>query len=151
MTKVVDRVFLDTNIWLAATDEGRADNARALAVFNEWPATGTTLYTSGQVVREYLCVATRPVQQNGLGLSQADAVANARALYARLQALDEGRKVTERLLALLGDVECSGKQVHDANIVSTMLAHGIDTLVTLNISDFSRFDRHVEVTGLGTL
>ena len=149
MTKVADRVFLDTNIWLAATDEGRPDHARALAVFNAWPAMGTTLYTSGQVVREYVCVATRPVQQNGLGLARADALTNARALYGRLQALDEGRKVTERLLALLDDVDCTGKQVHDANIVSTMLAYGIDTLVTLNVSDFARFARHVDVTGLG--
>lgn len=151
MTRVVDRVFVDTNIWLAATDGGRRDHARALAVFNEWPAAGTTLYASGQVVREYLCVATRPVQQNGLGLAQADALGNARALYARLQMLDEGRKVTERLLALLSDVDCSGKQVHDANIVSTMLAHGIDTLVTLNASDFARFARHVDVTGLDAI
>jgi predicted nucleic acid-binding protein len=145
MTRVADRVFLDTNVLLAATDEGRAEHAAALAALDEWPRAGTTLYTSGQVIREYLSVATRPVQSNGLGLARVDALSNARALYARLQSLDENRKVTERLLVLLDDVECTGKQVHDANIVGTMLAHGIDVLVTLNTDDFVRFARYVRI------
>jgi predicted nucleic acid-binding protein len=78
-------------------------------------------------------------------LARVDALSNARALYARLQSLDENRKVTERLLVLLDDVECTGKQVHDANIVGTMLAHGIDVLVTLNTDDFVRFARYVRI------
>jgi hypothetical protein len=72
-----------------------------------------------------------------------DTLRNARALDARLQSLDENHKVTERLLVLLDDVECTGKQVHDANIVGTVLAHGIDVLVTLNTDDFVRFARYV--------
>jgi predicted nucleic acid-binding protein len=145
MTRVADRVFLDTNVLLAATDEGRAEHAAALAVLDEWPGAGTTLYTSGQVIREYLSVATRPVERNGLGLARVDALSNARALYARLQSIDESRKVTERLLVLLDEVECTGKQVHDANIVGIMLAHGIDVLVTLNTDDFVRFDHYVRI------
>lgn len=50
--------MLDTNILLTATDEGRAEHERALDVINGWPAHGTTLYTSGQIIREYLSVAT---------------------------------------------------------------------------------------------
>ena len=33
----------------------------------------------------------------------------------------------------------SGKQVHDANIVATMLAHGVGRLLTFNVADFQRF------------
>lgn len=40
-----------------------------------WPASGSVLYTSGQILREYLVVATRPVHHNGLGLARPDAVA----------------------------------------------------------------------------
>lgn len=32
-----------------------------------------------------------------------------------------------------------GKQVHDANIVATMLAHGEARLLTFNAADFRRF------------
>ena len=39
----------------------------------------------------------------------------------------------------------SGKQVHDANIVATMLAHGEARLLTFNAADFRRFDSVIEV------
>jgi toxin-antitoxin system PIN domain toxin len=147
--KVADRLLLDTNVLLAATDEGRVEHARARAAVDEWPAAGTTLYTSGQVLREYLSVGTRPVAQNGLGLAQPDAVANVRALRLRLRLLAETDKVSDRLLDLLSEVECRGKQVHDANLVATMLTHGVDTVVTMNVADFGRFNEHVRVIGLG--
>jgi predicted nucleic acid-binding protein len=147
-TKIADRVFLDTNVLLAATDEGRKEHGRAVAALDAWPATGVSLYTSGQVRREYLSVATRSVQQNGLGLTQADALVNVRALSARLHFLDENLRVAERLLALLDANPCSGKQVHDANVVATMLSHGIETLVTINTDDFVRFTAYVSVAAL---
>lgn len=53
-TPGVDRCVLDTNVLLAASDEGRADHEHAVASLNVWPAAGVTLYTSGQILREYL-------------------------------------------------------------------------------------------------
>lgn len=148
MPRVADRVLLDTNVLLAATDEGRSEHARALAALNEWPAAGVALYTSGQVLREYLCVATRDVAQNGLGLAQSDAVANALALRARLRVLEEHVKVVDRLLELLGTIDCRGKHVHDANVVATMLVHGVETIVTANTADFARFEDEARIVGL---
>jgi len=147
-TSVADRAVLDTNILLAATDESREDHEDAIAAINVWPASGVVLYTSGQILREYLAVATRPVDHNGLGMTQPDAIANVRALRARLNLLSEDVKVSGRLLELLDTIECSGKQVHDANVVATMLVHGIDTVVTLNVDDFARFGHQVRVVGL---
>ena len=145
-----DRAMLDTNVLLAATDEGRAEHDQALEIVNDWPGRGTTLYTSGQILREYLAVATRTVERNGLGLNLADAVANVRALRGRTSLLAEDGKVADRLLVLLDDIECGGKQVHDANVVATMLVHGIDAVVTINLDDFNRFARLVRLIGLGT-
>lgn len=143
-----DRVMLDTNVFLAATDEGRAEHRDALTVLNDWAAGHTQLCTSGQVLREYLAVSTRPANKNGLGLSLPDALGNVHAIRARTTALAEDAKVTERLLGLLADVECLGKQVHDANLVATMLVHGVGTIVTMNAGDFARFARHVRVVRL---
>jgi predicted nucleic acid-binding protein len=146
-----DRAMLDTNVLLAATDEGRAEHAQALAVVNDWPAGGTTLYASGQIMREYLAVATRPADKNGLGLALAEALANVQAFRGRTTLLAEDSKVADRLLALATDCACGGKQIHDANIVATMLVHGIGTIVTINTGDFTRFWRHVRLVGLAAL
>lgn len=147
-TPVADRAVLDTNVLLAATDEARPEHKQATAALNAWPASGMVLYTSGQILREYLVVATRPIENNGLGLARPDAIANVRALRARLSLLAEDAKVGERLLDLLDGVECAGKQIHDANVVATMLVHGIDTVVTNNTRDFARFGQHVHVVAL---
>lgn len=146
--KVADRVVLDTNILLAASDAGRAEHSGARIALDEWPARGTTLYTSGQILREYLAVATRPPQRNGLGLDQADSVTNMRALSERLRVLAENEKVHLQLLALLDGISCGGKQVHDANIVATMLVHGVDTIVTTNVDDFARFEQRITIRSL---
>lgn len=140
--------MLDTNILLTATDKGRAEHEQALDVINGWPAQGTTLYTSGQIIREYLSVATRPATQNGLGLPVSDALDNARAFRSRMLWLAEDAKVANRLAELLEETNSSGKQVHDANVVATMLVHGVDTVVTMNTVDFARFGPHVHVSGL---
>jgi predicted nucleic acid-binding protein len=140
--------MLDTNVLLAATDEGRAEHDAALSVLNDWPGRGTTLYVSGQVTREYLSVATRPAVKNGLGLHLADALANVRALRGRASLLAEDGKVADRLLTLLDDTACGGKQVHDANIVATMLVHGIDAIITINLDDFMKFGRYVRLIRL---
>jgi predicted nucleic acid-binding protein len=140
--------MLDTNVLLAATDEGRAEHRAALKVVNEWAAGHTDLCTSGQVLREYLAVATRSAEQNGLGMSLPDALGNVRAIRARTSLLAEDSKVSDRLLGLLADIECRGKQVHDANLVATMLVYGVGTVVTMNLADFARFERYVSLIRL---
>jgi predicted nucleic acid-binding protein len=99
-------------------------------------------------MREYLAVATRPVAGNGLGLKQPDALANVRALRTRTSLLAEDARVADRLLDVLDEIPCSGKQVHDANVVATMLVHGIDSLVTINVADFSRFEHLITLIPL---
>jgi predicted nucleic acid-binding protein len=145
VTAPFSRAMLDTNVLLSATDKGRAEHRQAMLVFNDLADRGTTLYTSGQVMREYLAVATRPIGSNGLGLKQADALANARAFRTRTVLLAEDSNVADRLLDLLDETPCGGKQVHDANVVATMLVHGIDRLITINVTDFTRFEDRITV------
>jgi predicted nucleic acid-binding protein len=148
LATVPDRVMLDTNVLLAATDEGRPEHRDALTVLNDWAAASSGLCISGQVLREYLTVATRPAERDGLGLKLLDALGNVLAIRERTTLLAEDSRVADRLLGLLGDVECLGKQVHDANLVATMLVYGIGTIVTMNLADFARFERHISLIQL---
>jgi predicted nucleic acid-binding protein len=143
-----ERVMLDTNVLIAATDESRAEHRDALTVVNDWVTGRTELCTSGQILREYLTVATRPMEKNGLGLNLPDALGNVHAIRARTTLLAEDAKVADRLLSLLADVACGGKQVHDANVVATMLVYGVRAVVTMNMEDFARFEGHVSLIRL---
>lgn len=134
-----DRLFCDTNVLLSAIDRGRVLHAQALHVLNVLPNQGVELCASGQVVREFLAVCTRPVDGNGLGLSPAAAVDNIEAILERSTLLEENRNVARHLLRISRRVECLGRQIHDANIVATMHEHGLTRLVTGNVSDFRRF------------
>jgi predicted nucleic acid-binding protein len=143
-----DRVMLDTSVFLAATDESRTEHRDALSLLNRWPDADTALCVSGQVLREYLAVATRPATSNGLGLKPAEAAGNVRAIRQQTALLTEDARVTERLLRLLDDTGFAGRQVHDANIVATMLVHGVGTVVTMNTADFQRFTGYISVLSL---
>ncbi len=84
-----EAVLVDTNVLLTATTPARALHTEALEVLNEWPARGFVLCVSGQVFREYLVVATRPTEVNGLGLSVEDSLGNVAELRPRFRLRDE--------------------------------------------------------------
>ena len=139
MATTVAEVFCDTNVLIDAVDRRRPLHPQALHVLDVLPNRGVGLCVSGQVLRELLVVSTRPRAANGLGLGRRQALDNARAIAGRCRVLDETRAVATRLLALVEAAGCSGKQVHDANIVATMLEHGVTALVTDNPADFRRY------------
>jgi predicted nucleic acid-binding protein len=62
---------------------------------------------------------------------------------------EENATVTARLLDLLERTPVGGRQVHDANIVATMLSHGVTRLVTENTADFKRCAGPFAVLPLG--
>ena len=135
-----DIAFLDTNVLLAATDEGRRVHTAAVSVFLKLTGDGIHLAISGQVIREYLVAATCPVEQNGLGLRLDDALGNVAEFRSRTIFLEETHQVADDLIKLIGSAGIHGKRIHDMNIVATMLSHGVGTLITFNPGDFSGVD-----------
>ncbi len=142
-------VFVDTNVLLSATDESRSHHREACRLIAESGARGVYLAASGQILREYLVVATRPAEVNGLGLAVADATANLHQFLRHLHTYDETEAVAQRLRDLGLRQGLRGKRFHDANIVATMAVHGIRTLVTENGDDFTGFDEIATVTIAG--
>jgi hypothetical protein len=61
---------------------------------------------------------------------------------------EDGPGVTSQLVSLLSSVVCAGKQVHDANLVATMLARGIPILLTHNVKDFTRVSVQITIMPL---
>ena len=138
-TMAGERLFCDTNVLLSAVDKKRALHRQALHVLDALPNQGVELCLNGQVIREFLVVSTRPIEVNGLGLTPQEAVGNADAIVDRCTILEENRDVAARLRQLVRAAGCAGKQIHDANIVATMQAHGVTHMLTDNLADFRRF------------
>lgn len=129
-------MVVDTNILLVASDRSRALHRSAIEFLR---SDGRRLAVTPQIIREYLAVATRPAEANGLGMDVESATENIDELSAFMRVLDESAATTTRLLGLLAEVPSTGKQVHDANIVACALVHGATVIVTDNARHFSRF------------
>ena len=148
MTTAGEILFADTNVFLSATDRSREHHAEARELLQAAREGKAILAVSGQIIREYLVVATRPVEVNGLGLDAEDALKNI-DVFTRPPFLfcEESEKVARRLRELVQTHRLTGKRVHDGNIVATMLAEGIDRLITENVGDFASF-KEIETVGL---
>lgn len=138
--KAGDRLLIDTNVLMSATDTSRDEHADALRLIGEAGPQGIHLIASRQVLREYLVVATRPLEQNGLGLSSRFALDNVARISRHIALVEETKEVTGALQRLVDKHSLSGKRIHDANLVATMEIHGIGTLITENPRDFKAFD-----------
>ena len=68
-------------------------------------------------------------------------------LVSSFEILEDGPGITESLMALCREVSVGGRQIHDANIVATMVAHGEHRLPTFNAADFRRYGDRVELVG----
>lgn len=138
--------FIDTNVLVYATAEGAPfqDKARAALV---GLAPNEKLSISRQVLREYLAVMTRP-QTWGKPLGLTEAMADTTAFANRFGVLEDGPMVWNQLFELSRHYVFAGRQVHDANIVATMIAHDEHRLLTFNAGDFRRFGALIELVEL---
>ena len=73
-----------------------------------------------------------------------DALDDVNRLIRNFEILEDCYWVTEPLMVLCRAVPVGGRQIHDANIVATMLAHGECRLMTFNTTDFRRFRDRIE-------
>ena len=134
-------LFLDTNLLIEATNAKRRQHEQVRALIETHPR----LVFSAQVLREYLVVATRPTEANGLGLSLPDALENVHAFRENIRLLPEERPILPTLIKLVGEIPCAGKRIHDAHIVATLMVHKVGRIATLNAEDFRAFSKWIVV------
>lgn len=138
---------MDTNIllrgMLSQMDKHQAASHRLLAL----RAAGSELWISPQVIREYLVQVTHP--RTFVPPLPMEVIARQiNDIQTLFLIAEETVTVVRRLIELLKEHPTGGKQIHDANIVATMLTYGIGTLLTLNFEDMKRFSGKVEVISL---
>lgn len=134
----VEPLFVDTNVLIYANVAKAPLHEAAVKSLQDAYQAKRPLWISRQVLREFIAARTRP--QTFAQPSTPDVVvARVRYLQTRFEIADDTAAVTEHLIKLMGDFTIGGKQVHDANVVATMLAYDIRCLLTHNTKDFERF------------
>lgn len=135
---VADPVLVDTNVLIYHQIATSPFHVAARTQLRDLLAAGHTLWVSRQILREYLAAMSRPGTVTP-PLPMTTLIADVQTFQSRFFIAEDGPAVTAHLLSLLASVPCAGKQVHDGNIVATMLTYGIPRLLTHNVADFSRF------------
>jgi len=92
-----------------------------------------------QVLYEFWSVATRPVEQNGLGMTPAEAHAQLTAIQRLFRLHRDERAICPIWEQLVSTLDVRGKQAHDARLAAAMQRHGVRYLLTFNAGDFTRY------------
>jgi predicted nucleic acid-binding protein len=144
-TTAADPVFVDTNVLVYSTIPASPFHAQAVKALADLRTAGAVIQISRQVLREYVATLSSrfvpPVPMPAI-------LSDVRHFLASLNILEDGPTVTTHLMSLLSGLVIAGRQVHDANIVATMLAHGVNRLLTNNVGDFNRFAALIAVEPL---
>ena len=135
-------MFIDTNVLVQSRNARAPGHLNARAILERVAGETDPLRISRQVLREYLAVVTRP-QAWAAPLAMADALDDVNRMSHDFELLEDGPSVTEALITLCREVPVGGRQIHDANIVATMLAHGERRLLTFNTADFRRYSDRI--------
>ena len=137
-------MFVDTNVLIYARFPGTPYHNVARVRLEHALNNDEPVRVSRQILREYLSSITRP--QTWLNpLTSKEIFEEIDWLISQFEILEDGPTVTDCLITLLGEVSVGGRQIHDSNIVATMLAHGERRLLTFNISDFRRYGDRIEL------
>lgn len=132
------KAFVDTNVLLRSLIDQFPESDVCKTLIIAQRRADVELWISRQVLREQLVQFTHP-RTLTTPLTTEQTQAQVEALLSLFWVADETFVTTTLLFALIRDYEVRGKQVHDANIVASMLANGIDTLLTPNTADFKRY------------
>jgi len=130
--------LLDTNILGRLANAADAQHPVASRAVVELHRRGELLHVTPQVMVEFRNMATRPMRVNGLGLSTAEAEAQAAGFESRFPLLAETPAIYPAWKSLVGALGIIGKQVHDARLVAVCHVYAVKHLLTFNVGDFIR-------------
>lgn len=114
-------------------------HAAARAALVAVRARGDVLCFVPQVLYEFWVVSTRPLNNNGRGLTPAATAAELTAIRTDFVLFDDGPDILPTWETLVTTFAVTGKPAHDARLVAAMRVHGLTHLLTFNGADFARY------------
>jgi predicted nucleic acid-binding protein len=129
----------DTNVLLRSIERGHRHQPLAVESIKGLQAKGHEIIVVPQFVYELWVVATRPIDQNGLGFAAERADGLIDEVLKLYPIFEDESGVFDLWRIAVRRARVLGKQAHDARLVAAMLRHGVTHLLTFNVADFARF------------
>jgi len=131
--------LVDTNVLLRLLQPEHAQYSITSTALAGLRRQECDLCIAPQNLVEFWAVATRPVKENGLGLSPLITAGEIRVLRDLFRVLEGKPGIAEAWEKLVSGHLVSGKQAHDAHLVAVMKVHGVRRILTFNGADFRRY------------
>ncbi len=135
-------VLLDTNILLRLLQPHHRHCALAERALSSLRKRDERLFVTAQNLVEFWCVITRPIDENGLGFTTEQAVAELDKVKQLFGLLPE-MPLLHEWERLVSHYRVSGKNAHDVRLVASMIVHGVTNILTFNSRDFIRYSEIV--------
>ena len=132
-------MLIDTSALLRTLQVRHPEYSAIKRALELLPEQGRSLHVVPQVLVEFWVVATRPLQQNGLGLTPLETIAEMDRIKAMFVLLPETPAIYPTWELLVTQHAVSGKPSHDARLVAAMKVHGLTAILTFDRTGFSRF------------
>jgi predicted nucleic acid-binding protein len=131
-------VLTDINIFLRILQPHHPHCRIAERALDFLRAREEILNVTSQNLMEVWAAATRPFEENGLGLTVEQAGRKLEEIK-RFWVLVPDTPLFEEWERLVRLHRVSGKNTHDARLVAAMRIHGIKNILTFNAKDFVRY------------
>ena len=131
--------LVDTNVLLRLLQTQHPQHSVVEAALAELLRQDADLCIAPQNLVEAWVVATRPVAENGIGMTPLTIAAQWRRLTGAFRLLEGAPGVASAWEDLVVRHSVSGKKAHDAHLVAVMQVYGVTDVLTFNIADFQRY------------
>lgn len=132
-------VLVDTNVLLRRTQPNHEHHAVAMESVARLLAANEVVCFTPQNISEFWNVATRPVENNGLGFSTSLVAREVEKIERILTLLPDSPSAYPEWKRLIVKHSVLGARVHDARLVAAMNVHRIGRILTFNVGDFARY------------
>ena len=127
-------VLVDTNVLIYAIDADSQFHHRALTLLSD---TTVRFFVTSKNISEFLVVLTR---DDDINISTVKCLEILNDLLADMEILYPNSMTIKVFYELVRKYNPRGLWIHDIEIASISIAHGISKIATMNISDFERID-----------
>jgi predicted nucleic acid-binding protein len=134
------KVLLDTNILLRLSEKAHPHNLPAIESLKVLKSSGHAFCIGSQTIAEFMAVATRSLQDRGLGMTPSLADNELSKVITTIDVLYDSASTLAELRKLIVAHGVTGKSVHDTRLVAAMNVNGVKDILTFNGQDFLRFN-----------